>query len=534
MVDQARTIISERGEVIVKFVISSGSDVDHFSRIMSVDHVIGDTIIAYASEIQFERFLETDVPFRILQPPSLKLKEASITEKDAGQLQEGYPSYTEYIAMMEDYAENYSDITTLVDFGRSAEGRKLLALKITDHPGFREQEPVFLYTSTMHGDEVVGYVLMLRLIDELLTKYETDSRIKTLVDHIEIWINPVSNPDGTYFLSDESVYGATRFNANHVDLNRNFPNPLSGDHPDGNEWQPETVAMMNLMKGIRFSLAANIHSGAEVVNYPWDTWSRLHADDSWYREISRAYADTAQKYSPEGYMTFLENGITNGYAWYSITGGRQDYSNYFLHAREVTIELSDEKVPDESVLPAYWEYNKRSLLDYIEQVLFGISGTVTDERTGNALRAKISIAGHDRDSSEVYSSWEDGLYHRLINSGTYTVSFQSPGYHEESHTVNVPGRSSVRLDISLSPLMQPYKLYPNPFSDRMFIYISEDDGEILLDVFDLAGHKVISTAELIPAAGNQQIHLNGLVEGLYIIQLRYKDYVIKEKIIKTR
>jgi hypothetical protein len=33
-------------------------------------------------------------------------------------------------------------------------------------------------------------------------------------------------------------------------------------------------------------------------------------------------------------------GVTNGYDWYRITGGRQDYVTWFLRGREVTIEVS--------------------------------------------------------------------------------------------------------------------------------------------------------------------------------------------------
>ena len=73
-------------------------------------------------------------------------------------------------------------------------------------------------------------------------------------------------------------------------------------------------------------------------------------------------------------MTAEDNGITNGYSWYPVYGGRQDYVNYFIHGREVTIELSDDKIPDENKLDNYWKYNYRSLLQYIEQVYTGISG----------------------------------------------------------------------------------------------------------------------------------------------------------------
>ncbi|MBK6966466.1 MAG: hypothetical protein IPH20_21865 [Bacteroidales bacterium] len=66
---------------------------------------------------------------------------------------------------------------------------------------------------------------------------------------------------------------ARRYNINGVDLNRNYPDPEDGDHPDGYAWQPETVAFMNFAGQHDFVAAANFHGGVEVVNYPWDTWA---------------------------------------------------------------------------------------------------------------------------------------------------------------------------------------------------------------------------------------------------------------------
>ena len=44
----------------------------------------------------------------------------------------------------------------------------MLAIQISDNVGVADDEPSFLYTSSMHGNELTGYVLMLRLIDEIL------------------------------------------------------------------------------------------------------------------------------------------------------------------------------------------------------------------------------------------------------------------------------------------------------------------------------------------------------------------------------
>ena len=129
----------------------------------------------------------------------------------------------------------------------------------------------------MHGNELTGYVLMLRLIDDLLNGY-SNGLYQDVINEIDIWINPLANPDGAYATGDQSVSGATRNNANWVDLNRNYPDPQDGQHPDGNAWQEETLIFMNLADSIPFSMSCNFHTGAEVFNYPWDTWSNLTAD----------------------------------------------------------------------------------------------------------------------------------------------------------------------------------------------------------------------------------------------------------------
>ena len=90
---------------------------------------------------------------------------------------------------------------------------------------------------------------------------------------MEIYITPLANPDGTYHGGNNTVSGAWRGNANGIDLNRNYWDPADGQHPDGEVWQTETIANMNFMAAHHFVISANFHGGAEVVNYPWDTWS---------------------------------------------------------------------------------------------------------------------------------------------------------------------------------------------------------------------------------------------------------------------
>jgi len=50
----------------------------------------------------------------------------------------------------------------------------------------------------MHGDEVVGRELMVRLIKYLLTNYPSNERVKKIIDSMHIFIMPTMNPDGSY------------------------------------------------------------------------------------------------------------------------------------------------------------------------------------------------------------------------------------------------------------------------------------------------------------------------------------------------
>ncbi len=290
-----------------------------------------------------------------------------------------------------------------------------------------------MVTSTIHGNEPAGYVVMLYLIDYLVSNYGIDPIITGIIDRTEIWINPLSNPDGTYWAGDDNVFGARRYNANNVDLNRNFPDPAEGDHPDGNQYQPETIAMMNFAENIKPVLSANFHSGSELVNYPWDTWEKLHPYNDWFVNISRHYADTAQLNSPDGYFEDMDNGITNGYAWYRIKGGRQDYMNYFQHCREITVEISEEKIPVSPFI--YWTYNRESIIQFISEGFTGICGIVQCQENCS-VKAKVEIPERDFDNSYVYSEVQTGRFFRLLLPGKYNLLFTAP-YHYRKNIQNV-------------------------------------------------------------------------------------------------
>ena len=450
-------LFSERGEIYFSFEYKNKLQLNIISDIVSIDHKTNaDLAYAYANQKEFTKFLALEIEYKIIIKEPLKYEQESKSNWDF------YPTYEEYVDMMTAFADSFPNISKLHHLGTLSSGREILIIQISNNVGIKENEPSFLYTSSMHGDELAGYILSLRLIDHILNGYGNTLQLTQLVDNIDIWINPLANPDGAYFGGNQDVWSATRSNANSIDLNRNYPDPQDGPHPDGNAYQNETTIFMGLADTVNFTISANMHGGVEVCNYPWDTWSTLAADDNWWEYVSHEYADSCQANSGNGYFNYLNDGITNGYDWYEANGGRQDYMNYFRYCREFTLELSDNKTPNPNDLPDLWDANYPSLLNYMEQTLYGLRGIVTDSITGNPLKVKVEILSHDIDSSHVYTNLPIGNYHRHLYQGNYNITFSKIGYYPKTINATVLNNNITIEDVQLLPFSTTHIQEINP------------------------------------------------------------------------
>ncbi len=275
---------SENPEAYFKFNITNQDEVRNLTKIISIDKIEDNTVYAYANQKEFSEFAKLGYDYNLLTRPSLQYNFEMSSSPEAISAWNVYPTYDAYVSMMYQFQSDYPGLCRIVDAGSTVQGRKILFAVISDNVNQHEAEPQFMYTSSMHGDELTGYVSMLRLIDSLLTTYGTNQRVTNLVNNVEIWINPLANPDGTYHGGNSTVNGATRYNYNGYDLNRNFPDPIEGVYSDQ---QIEVSRFRGVAESNNFALVANWHGGTEVVNYPWDTWTneypdyKHHPDEIW-------------------------------------------------------------------------------------------------------------------------------------------------------------------------------------------------------------------------------------------------------------
>lgn len=518
--ERLRNIVKEYRQAEVTIPYLGRAESELLSRNVSIRSIREKTVYIVLSPLTVEWFIARDYDYSIVERAESK---GIISSKDVNQAMEWdtYPTYSQYDSIMRSFASDWPSLCRLDTIGTSILGKLVMALKISDNCDQDEPEPEVFYTSTIHGDETGGFVMLLRLASYLLKNYGSDARVTNLVDNLEIWINPLANPDGTYN-GGNVIDSPVRNNANNYDLNRNFPDPeaLSSVR------QKETIDMMRFLSSRRFVLSANFHSGEEVVNYPWDRWERAHADKAWFYRISRAYADTVHRHAPYGYMNYLDNGVTNGYYWYPINGGRQDYVTYELQGREVTIELDFDFITPVRNLRPLWAYNWRSLLGYLESAMIGISGLVKDAADGKPVAAKVFIEGHDKDHSHVYTDTLTGEFVRLLESGVWDLSFSAEGYRSKiiNDVVLTPGKGTylvIEMEQVANPVdtTNPEKplLYPNPGTDFIRAVLPEDlRGMINIKVINQAG-MMISDYNTASLYGNPVLlDVRDLAAGSYI------------------
>jgi hypothetical protein len=156
-------------------------------------------------------------------------------------------------------ANNNSDIAAKLIIGKSVEGRNITAIVIG------KGQRYIIMDGCIHGDEKTGAFACLRVAELLIDFYRSSSSWNTKLTECKVIIIPVLNPDG--------FVRPNRYNANGVDLNRNFPHK-------GNASEPETRALMNLMGNYTPTIYINMQEGWAY--QPLSLWFGMYENEPYY------------------------------------------------------------------------------------------------------------------------------------------------------------------------------------------------------------------------------------------------------------
>ncbi len=381
-------------------------------------------------------------------------------------------TYDETMTLLQTWADTYPSIARIVDVGTSVEGRHLRCIVISDNVDTEEYEPEVRVIGTIHGNEEIANEVVLYLTERLLTDYGMVSAVTELVDGMEIWLQPLVNPDG-YVISRRS-------NANYVDLNRNLS--YQWDSSDGELHpfsQPETRALADYSGGDEqyvpddvedntFVLGLTHHSGAVCLNYVWnyqytDAADKAHIwhnlcqdysdgceDSSYYSNLDDGWGNYGDGYQNYDYM----DAICEGAEWYPTNGDVNDWSYGERGCIDTTTELSDGQYgsfPEGDIID-FCDANYHGQMAYLEYADDGLHGTAKDT-AGVPVLCTITVNDptHSPMRTEAFMYNDPtviGDYWLPLDDRTYDVTFSADGYIPQTFEgVVVTGETTTPIDV---------------------------------------------------------------------------------------
>ena len=333
-----------------------------------------------------------------------------------------YRTPDEMVTALEHLAEDHEETSQIIDIGISEQGRPIVGLRIGRSASPNQRIRIL---GAHHGDEEASAALAFESAARLLT----DPDLSPLLDTTEVWVVPHINPDG--------IAAHSRYNANNVDLNRNYefawssssfrpgPSPFS---------ESETAAIRALGSWVDFGLGLSMHSGAINIGWVWNYTTELTRDEDLLSHIGATYAEDC---TADGFW------ITNGAAWYITHGDTTDWSFGRYGTLDFTLEVSTNKSPAADQLADVIEAHEDAVLAVLSWPWW-ISGKVVDATTGMGIAASIEIDGTERP----IVTGPDGAFSRPMEEGAWTLTVSAPGYLPTTLIRDVHGSTE---DIALAP-----------------------------------------------------------------------------------
>jgi carboxypeptidase T len=259
----------------------------------------------------------------------------------------GYHTYRTLTAELDSLAAAHPNQIAVSSYGRSAQGRPLLLVKISDDVRTDKHKPEVLFSCAQHAREHLTVEMCLHIVRRLAQGYGTDPAITQLVTSREIWVVPMANPDGAEYDISTGLFTMWRKNRQPTpentkigtDLNRNWGDEWaccggSSANPGNDTYHgtapfsaPETARLRDwvnsrVVRGVQ-QITAHIdfHSFSELVLWPYGfaasaTGPGLTSfDAAAFRKLGERMAAT-NGYTPEqSSHLYINDGSIGDWMW---------------------------------------------------------------------------------------------------------------------------------------------------------------------------------------------------------------------------
>jgi len=267
-----------------------------------------------------------------------------------------YHSYADHLTFLKDLQSSFAGQSEIFTAGSSFQGRALTGIHIWGSGG-KGSKPAVVIHGTIHAREWISTMTTEYLAYQLLTKYASDSAIKSVVDKFDFYITPVANPDGfVYTQTTDRLWRKNRQTNTGSscigrDPNRNWPYKweLTGGastSPCSETYKGASAGDAPEIKGLKaqidslssITMFLDIHSYGQYILWPFGyDCNYVAPDDAALRALAQRGATGIRGVSGTSYT--IGNACR---ALYATTGDSTDYVHGVAKSKYTyTIELRD-------------------------------------------------------------------------------------------------------------------------------------------------------------------------------------------------
>jgi len=417
----------------------------------------------------------------------------------------GYRLLPDYEAGLRDLAARFPDrarVFTLPE--RTFEGRSVYAIEIASNVGDVDGRPCFYMDGLHHAREWPSAEVSMMFAIDLVEGYDTDERIRGLLDSVRTIVVPIVNPDGfehsrravVHMAPGAALEGYWRKNRRSltedlilpplpdkpshqdsygVDANRNYgyhwggpgasgvhaEQTYRGDSPFS---EPESRNVRSVLTSRPVTAVITNHTYGNLVLRPWgDTWDAPPDDDL-------LFGLGAKMAATNGYQNI------KGLQLYATTGTTEDYAYAALGALAYTFEHGTSFHPPFEDVLAIYAQTREAFLIALEAAAnpewHGIVAGRVVGANGMQVRAAVNVTKDfvNEGVSELWSrpdridiptqAGPGGRFELHVGPSTapvasdteaYTFVFSAPGYQPATRQVVIGRGERIALgDVVLS------------------------------------------------------------------------------------
>ncbi len=390
-----------------------------------------------------------------------------------------YYPFADHVLFMNQLVGEQPDLASISTIGQTLQGNPIWTVNATG-PGDASNRPQVAINATIHAREWITTPAAEYLLESLVRDYDSNPRIRNLMDTVDWYVTPVFNVDGyLYSWSTERYWRKNRRNNGNgtfgVDLNRNWDIDWGGNGASANTSdetyrgtsafsEPETQVMRDFLLTLD-DLRAHVdtHSYSQLVLHAPGTFAQVTPNESQLQAVAEEMSDAILDSNGAFYTP------QRGVDLYEAAGAFSDWTGLVLGAFGFTIEarptgggVNGFSPPANQILPAAEEINAAYLImaelrtqplrfvlpesayatfqaDEDRQIVFSVLGALN-----NPAAAGVKVLARQDDSgsfSEITAtSMGNGMYAATLSAGDCdtTVEFYLQAMTTTGTTVNFP------------------------------------------------------------------------------------------------